>query len=224
MTAQVPGFAPAQLRMHLEPGGAYRADAVLSVGSVSSVATVSAEPLTIETARSEIAATVRPEEAQQLPFNGRNYLDLALLLPGVSQTNTASAQVFAETSEVVGQGYSVNSQRNFSNSFVVDGLSANDDAAGLAGNVFGLDTVSEFQVVTSGGQAEFGRALGGYFNVITRSGTSTLHGGVVRLSAQPAAERGEPAQPQHAAADPRPVRRERRRPGRPRPHVLLHQL
>ena len=49
---------------------------------------------------------------------------------------------------------------------------------GLAGNVFGLDTVSEFQVVTSGGQAEFGRALGGYFNVITRSGTSTLHGGV----------------------------------------------
>lgn len=178
IAAQVAGFAPAELRMHLEPGGAYRTDAVLSLGSVSSVATVSAEPLTIETARSQIAATVRPEEAQQLPFNGRNYLDLALLLPGVSQTNTASAQVFAETSEVIGQGYSVNSQRNFSNSFVVDGLSANDDAAGLAGNVFGLDTVNEFQVVTSGGQAEFGRALGGYFNVVTRSGTSALHGGV----------------------------------------------
>ena len=172
ITAQVAGFMAGEFRIHLEPGGAYRADAVLSMGSVSAVAMVSAEPLTIETARSEIATTVRPEEAQQLPFNGRNYLDLALLLPGVSQTNTASAQVFAETSEVVGQGYSVNSQRNFSNSFVVDGLSANDDAAGLAGNVFGLDTVSEFQVVTSGGQAEFGRALGGYFNVVTRSGTS----------------------------------------------------
>ena len=77
---------------------------------------------------------------------------------------------------MLGQGYSVNSQRNFSNSFVVDGLSANDDAAGLAGNVFGLDAVREFQVVTSGGQAEFGRALGGYFNVITRSGTDALHG------------------------------------------------
>src|SRR5262249_51947496 len=53
---------------------------------------------------------------------------------------------------------------------------ANDDAAGLAGTFFGLDSVQEFQVVTSGGQAEFGRALGGYVNLVTRSGTNTLHG------------------------------------------------
>jgi hypothetical protein len=57
----------------------------------------------------------------------------------VSPTNTASTQTLAETSEVAGQGYSVNSQRNFSNSFIVDGLSANDDAAGIAGNLFGMD-------------------------------------------------------------------------------------
>ena len=71
---------------------------------------------------------------------------------------------------------SVNSQRNFSNSFIVDGLSANDDAAGLSGIFYGFDVVSEFQVVTSGGQAEFGRALGGYMNVVTKSGTNTVHG------------------------------------------------
>ena len=70
----------------------------------------------------------------------------------------------------------MNSQRNVSNSFVVDGLSDNDDAAGVAGNVFSLEVVREFQVVTSGGQAEFGRALGGYFNIITRSGTNQMHG------------------------------------------------
>ena len=98
------------------------------------------------------------------------------LVPGVSPTNTASNQLFAETSAVPGQGISVNSQRNFSNSFIVDGLSANDDAAGLSGLFYGLDVVNEFQVVTSGGQAEFGRALGGYMNVITKSGTNTLHG------------------------------------------------
>ncbi len=176
LRAEANGFNPAEYRIHLEPGGAYQMDCDLHLGRINTTANVSSEPQTVESARSEIAATVQTVEAQQLPFNGRNYLDLALLLPGVSQTNTASAQVFAETSEVVGQGYSVNSQRNFSNSFVVDGLSANDDAAGLAGNVFGLDTVAEFQVVTSGGQAEFGRALGGYFNVVTRSGTSNLHG------------------------------------------------
>ena len=75
-----------------------------------------------------------------------------------------------------GQGISVGSQRNFSNNFIVDGLSANDDAAGLSGIFYGLDVVQEFQVVTSGGQAELGRALGGYINMVTKSGTNTLHG------------------------------------------------
>ena len=75
-----------------------------------------------------------------------------------------------------GQGISVGSQRNFSNNFIVDGLSANDDAAGLSGIFYGLDTVHEFQVVTSGGQAELGRALGGYINMVTKSGTNALHG------------------------------------------------
>ena len=74
-----------------------------------------------------------------------------------------------------GQGISVGSQRNFSNNFIVDGLSANDDAAGLSGIFYGLDVVQEFQVVTSGGQAELGRALGGYINVVTKSGTNAVH-------------------------------------------------
>jgi hypothetical protein len=69
----------------------------------------------------------------------------------------------------------VGSQRNFSNNFIVDGLSANDDAAGLSGIFYGLDVVQEFQVVTSGGQAELGRALGGYINVVTKSGTNAVH-------------------------------------------------
>ena len=57
-------------------------------------------------------------------------------------------------------------------------MSANDDAAGVAGTFLGLDVVQEFQVVTSGGQAEFGRALGGYMNVITKSGGNNVHGDV----------------------------------------------
>ncbi|MGC4082669.1 MAG: hypothetical protein QM736_11295, partial [Vicinamibacterales bacterium] len=58
------------------------------------------------------------------------------------------------------------------NNFIVDGLSANDDAAGLSGIPYSVDAVEQFQVVTSGGQAELGRALGGYVNVVTRSGTN----------------------------------------------------
>src|SRR5258706_1280232 len=111
-------------------------------------------------------------EVRNLPLMGRTSLDLALLVPGVSPTNTASNQLFAETSAVPGQGISVGSQRNFSNNFIVDGLSANDDAAGLSGIFYGLDVVQEFQVVTSGGHAELGRALGGYINMVTKSGTN----------------------------------------------------
>ncbi len=140
--------------------------------------TVNAETAVLEAARSQIAGTVPQAEVTSLPLNGRNFLDIALLVPGVSPTNTANNQLFAETSAVPGQGISVGSQRNFSNSFIVDGLSANDDAAGLSGIFYGLDVVSEFQVVTSGGQAEFGRALGGYMNVVTKSGANTLHGDV----------------------------------------------
>ncbi len=118
----------------------------------------------------------RRRKCRSLPLNGRNFLDLALLVPGVSPTNTSSTQLFAETSAVPGQGISVGSQRNLSNNFIVDGLSANDDAAGLSGIPYTVDAVDQFQVVTSGGQAELGRALGGYVNVVTKSGTNSTHG------------------------------------------------
>ena len=169
------GFADVGTSLTLTIGADFNLPITLTAGATQAV-TVNAVPPVLETSRSQIAATISPNEVANLPFEGRNYLDLSLLLPGVSPTNTASTQTLAETSEVVGQGYSINSQRNFSNSFVVDGLSDNDDAAGVAGNVFSMDVVREFQVVTSGGQAEFGRALGGYFNIATKSGTNQLHG------------------------------------------------
>ncbi len=169
------GFADAGIALTLTIGADFNLPVTLTAGATQAV-TVNGVPPVLETSRSQIAATITQNEVANLPFEGRNYLDLSLLLPGVSPTNTASTQTLAETSEVVGQGYSINSQRNFSNSFVVDGLSDNDDAAGVAGNVFSMDVVREFQVVTSGGQAEFGRALGGYFNIVTKSGTNQLHG------------------------------------------------
>ena len=148
------------------------------MAGVAATVTLSAESTVLEAARSQIAGTVSQEEAASLPMNGRNFLDLALLVPGVSPTNMGSTQLFAETSAVPGQGLSIGSQRNFSNNFIVDGLSANDDAAGLSGIPYGVDAVDQFQVVTSGGQAELGRALGGYISVVTKSGTNLVHGDV----------------------------------------------
>src|SRR5580704_18804880 len=172
------GFSQAARSLTLTIGAAFDIPVALRIGSTATDITVSGDAPVIEAARTEIAGTVSQTEVSNLPLNGRNFLDLALLIPGVSPTNTAANQLFAETSAVPGQGLSVSSQRNFSNSFIVDGLSANDDAAGLSGVFYGLDVVQEFQVVTSGGQAEFGRALGGYMNVVTKSGTNTLHGDI----------------------------------------------
>jgi hypothetical protein len=172
------GFSQAARSLTLTIGAAFDIPVALRIGSTATDITVSGDAPVIEAARTEIAGTVSQTEVSNLPLNGRNFLDLALLIPGVSPTNTAANQLFAESSAVPGQGLSVSSQRNFSNSFIVDGLSANDDAAGLSGVFYGLDVVQEFQVVTSGGQAEFGRALGGYMNIVTKSGTNTLHGDI----------------------------------------------
>ena len=170
------GFADVIRPLTLTVGAAFDLAIPLVVETAGANVTVNGEAAVLESARSQIAGTVSQTEVSNLPLNGRNFLDLALLIPGVSPTNTASNQLFAETSGVPGQGISVGSQRNFSNNFIVDGLSANDDAAGLSGIFYGVDVVHEFQVVTSGGQAELGRALGGYVNMVTKSGTNSLHG------------------------------------------------
>ncbi|MGH9409164.1 MAG: TonB-dependent receptor [Vicinamibacterales bacterium] len=176
ITAHLQGFMDATARVTLTVGSAFDVPIALSVATLAATVTVTAENQVLDTARTQIAGTVSQPEIRNLPLDGRNFLDIALLVPGVSPTNVASTQLFAETSAVSGGGLSVNSQRNFSNSFIVDGLSANDDAAGLTGMPYGIDAVDQFQVVTSGGQAEFGRALGGYMNVVTKSGTNTIHG------------------------------------------------
>jgi hypothetical protein len=170
------GFADATTYVTVSVGSAFELPVRLSVAGLDTNITVTGDATVLEAARSQIAGTIPQEEVQSLPMNGRNFLDLALLVPGVSPTNVASTQLFAETSAVPGQGLSIGSQRNFSNSFIVDGLSANDDAAGLSGIPYGVDAIDQFQVVTSGGQAELGRALGGYISVVTKSGTNTPRG------------------------------------------------
>lgn len=177
ITVSAKGFAAATRKLNLGVGAAFNLPIALAVDGVETTVTVAADETVLETARSQIAGTVSQAEAQALPLNGRNVLDLALLIPGVSATNVGGGtQLFPETSAVPGVGLSVGSQRNFSNNFLVDGLSANDDAAGLSGISFSVDAIDQFQAVTAGAHAELGRALGGQFNIATRSGTSSWRG------------------------------------------------
>jgi hypothetical protein len=176
LTVRLQGFKDITRLLTLTAGAAFEVPVSLAVGGLETSVTVTGQATTLETARSQIAATVSEPEVRTLPLNGRNFLELALLVPGVSATNVGSTQVFPETSAVSGVSLSVSSQRNLSNNFIVDGLSANDDAAGLSGITYGVDAIEQFQVIASGGQAELGRALGGYISLVTKSGTNALHG------------------------------------------------
>ena len=170
------GFASVEQRVTLSVGTALDLSFRLSPASVQQQVEVIAQAPVIETARSEAGSVVATAEIADMPLNGRNTTDLALLVPSVSRTNTGANQRFAETSAVPGTGISFSGQRNLANGFIVDGVSSNDDAAGLAGMFYGQDVVREFQVVTSGGGAEFGRASAGYVNIVTRSGSNDFHG------------------------------------------------
>jgi hypothetical protein len=170
------GFSAATRQLTVSVGQSLDLPVKLDVAGVSAQVNIGSDVPVVETVRTQITETIRPNEINELPLNGRNYLDLALLIPGVSPTNTGSNQRFAETSAVPGQGISIAGQRNLYNNFIVDGMSANDDAADLTGTYYSEEVIDQFQVVTSGGIAEFGRASGGVVNILTKSGTNDWRG------------------------------------------------
>jgi hypothetical protein len=216
--AESANFAALDVRLTLTVGQALDLPLKLSAAGVAESVNVSATdaPL-VELARTQVAETVVSKEIEGLPLNGRNYLDLAALTPGVSRTNPVANQRFPETSSVPGTGLSITGQRFINNGFVVDGLSANDDAADLAGTFYSQEVIREFEVITSGGIAEFGRASGGVINIVTQSGTNDYRGRVYgflrnqRLDARnPLSPSKDPlTQAQYGASFGGPIRRDR---------------
>ena len=106
-----------------------------------------------------------------------------------------------------GQGISIAGQRNLYNSFIVDGVSANDDAADLTGTYYSEEVIDQFQVVTSGGIAEFGRASGGVVNILTQVGNKRLARQSVRILPQPAFRRSQSTRADKRSADSGAIRR-----------------
>ena len=176
VTIDASGFATLTKQLTLLVGQSIDFPVRLEVAGVAAQVNIDSAVPMIETVRTQVTETIQPREINELPHNGRNYLDLALLVPGVAPTNTGSNQRFAETSAVPGQGISIAGQRNLYNSFILDGVSANDDAADLTGSYYSEEVIDQFQVITSGGIAEFGRASGGVVNILTRSGANDFRG------------------------------------------------
>ena len=176
-------LAPAVYSLQVEAAGFKRAavndiivqvdqithlDATLQVGSVAETIEVSgtATPL-LENERSTLSNVIDSEVVSNIPLNGRQYLDLALLTPGVLPSSNGTQ----------GGGFNVSGARSQSNIFLLDGVSNIDTQINSAlGNFRITDAVQEFAVQTSVATAEFGRGTGGQVNIVTKSGTNQFHG------------------------------------------------
>jgi hypothetical protein len=140
----------------------------LEVGTVQQMVEVSGEIPLLETSSSSEGSTIVPQQIEQMPLNGRNYLDLMQLVPGVTINRQADLHDDNAT-PVLGE-------RANNTGFLIDGLSNQNELSGGPAAQFNQDTIAEFQVITAGYKAEFGHASGGVVNVITKSGTNDIHG------------------------------------------------
>src|SRR5579885_2229360 len=177
LTIEAAGFRTSKRTgVSLAVGAVATLDISLEIGATQETVTVSATdaPL-IETTRSQTSTVINERAVAELPLNGRNFLDIAVSTPGVTRDPTRTGDL------------SFGGQRGTSNSLLVDGADSNNvffmQSTGRAGTgrnpySFSQDAVQEFQVNTSGYNAEIGRAGAGDINVITKSGTNDVHGTV----------------------------------------------
>jgi hypothetical protein len=143
-------------------------DVQLEVGKIQEQVSVTAETQLIDSTSSATGTTVTPRQIQDLPVNGRQYLDLMQLVPGAvinRQANVGSDN----STPVLGE-------RAGNNNFMIDGQPNKDTVGGGAAAPFNQETIAEFQVLTTGYKAEFGQASGAIVNVITKSGGNGYHG------------------------------------------------
>jgi hypothetical protein len=143
-------------------------DIPLEVGAVSEQVDVVEFAQLLNPTVSATGATITPQQIREMPTNGRNYLDLMQLVPGVvinRQANVGSDN----STPVLGE-------RSGNNNFLIDGQPNKDTVNGGAASQFNQETIAEFQVLTAGFRAEFGQASGAIVNVITKSGGNEYHG------------------------------------------------
>jgi hypothetical protein len=162
-------------------GSPTRADAKLATGAVEEVIEVTADIPLVETTSNTTGGTIEAVEAAELPVNGRDYTKLLELVPGASSDPVGST----ESAGSYGL-FSLNGNRGRSNNYLLDGTDMNDgyrnlpsvNQAGVWGapsTILPVDALAELPV-TGSPEAEFGRSAGATVNIVTKSGTNTIHG------------------------------------------------
>ena len=152
----------------------------LQVGAVTETVTVTSESTPVELRSGEVSSLISEKQVTELPLNGRNYAQLALMVPGVSPVTQAGAGgAFATrgTGLNAGVDMSVNGNQSNSNLWTVDGVNNMDVGSNRTLLVFpSVDSIQEFRVERNSFSAEFGQAQGAVVNLITKGGSNDFHG------------------------------------------------
>jgi hypothetical protein len=184
----VVGLAPGLYKVHVDGGSNFAPfenpsvrlvvgtetilNVTLALGTQSQSVTVTTESAPIETNRSESAQTVDLHQIDNLPINGRDYVNFTLLNSQVTRDNAPQIGP-APTS-----GLSISGARGRGNMVSVDGANFVDQSVEGIRSTVSQEAVQEFQMILSNYNAEYGNATGGVVNIVTKSGTNEVHGDV----------------------------------------------
>lgn len=182
ITVNGSGFQPFKGQVEVTVGGHLTVDAQLSVSGAATQVEVLAEGGTqVNTQNQEISQIVGTKQMTNLPSLTRNAYDFVALSGNVSGGDSNAAALSNKNGQndgFYGVGYSMNGQRSTGTEILLDGMENNDLFTDAVGITVPLDSVSEYRVLTSNFDPQYGRASGGVVNVITKSGTNAIHGDV----------------------------------------------
>jgi carboxypeptidase family protein/TonB-dependent receptor-like protein len=152
----------------------------LQVGSAGQSVTVEGGAPLVQTSSSASGGLVNSRQIEELPLNGRNYIDLSLLQAGV--TNSINSTGTSGFGGLTGTVYSANGAPVISNNFLLDGTQIANQSdwgtASFAGTTLGVDGIQEYKVLTSAYDASYGVSMGSEMVMISKSGTNEYHGDV----------------------------------------------
>ncbi|MBM3764562.1 MAG: TonB-dependent receptor [Acidobacteria bacterium] len=180
VTVEHAGFGQySQEGITLQVDAQVRVDVTLRVGNVTEKVVVSAEAPLINTTNAETAEVVERTRIEQLPLNGRNFVQLIQLTTGTNTGAAGDQQSNLVINHFRGSAFfSANGMRTWYNNYMLDGVNNNESAWNSGGIIVlpVVDAIQEFKVSTGNFSSEFGRSAGGVVNVQTRAGTNEHHG------------------------------------------------
>jgi hypothetical protein len=171
LTVEAQGFATLKISsLTLTLGVSAEFNPQVQLKTTSETISVTAAPDLVETAKTDVSTTITGLQINDLPINGRNYINFTLLNSQAARDETPSIGA-APTS-----GLNFGGQRGRSNEVSVDGADAVDNSVNGVRATVSQEAVQEFQVITSNYMPEYGRAMGGVVNIVTKSGSNEVHG------------------------------------------------